>query len=235
MLLSYRKKASASSVYETRVPENAFDEEIKSWWSAETADPGEWISVDLGKTCRINAVQINFAEQDIDPAVQAGAEDYHQYVLEYSNDNVKWEVLVDKSKNMVSVPHDYIQLAKPIKARYLKLTNLHFPGNLRFSVRDLRVFGHGLGKRPGPVRNLNITRNATNDCSASLQWEKAQNADGYIIRYGKSKDKLYLHYQVWQDNTLTINSLDAGAKYYFTIDSYNDSGITKGKTVYELS
>ena len=67
MLLSYRKPATASSALAAFPVQNAFDENIRTWWSAATSQPGEWLQVDLGKTCRIEAMQINFADQDAPP------------------------------------------------------------------------------------------------------------------------------------------------------------------------
>ena len=52
---------------------------------------------------------------------------YHQYKLYYSVDGKKWNVLVDKSNNKTDVPHDYVELAKPVQARFIKLENIHMP------------------------------------------------------------------------------------------------------------
>jgi len=65
MLLSYNKPAEASSTLDEKHPvEDAFDENIHDWWSAKTGNNGEWLKVDLGKKCRIDAIQTNFADQD---------------------------------------------------------------------------------------------------------------------------------------------------------------------------
>jgi len=42
----------------------AVDEDIRTFWSAQSGNKGEWISIDLKKQCQINAVQINFAENN---------------------------------------------------------------------------------------------------------------------------------------------------------------------------
>jgi len=68
-----------------------------------------------------------------------------------------------------------------------------------------------------------------------LNWTKTQGAIGYNIRYGTSKDKLYQNYQVLGTESLTIRSLNALQKYYFTIDAFNENGITKGKNIIELN
>src|SRR3569833_236794 len=49
MLLSYDKAATASSSLEQFSPQEAFDEDIRTWWSAASGNPGEWLQLDLGK------------------------------------------------------------------------------------------------------------------------------------------------------------------------------------------
>ena len=60
MLLSHNKSVRSSSELRKYPACCAVDEDIRTWWSAETADKGEYLSVDLGEECEINAVQINF-------------------------------------------------------------------------------------------------------------------------------------------------------------------------------
>ncbi len=55
-----------------------------------------------------------------------------------------------------------------------------------------------------------------------------ENATGYNIRYGIHPDKLYQNYQVFDVSKLDINSLNRHQKYYFTVDVFNENGITKG-------
>ncbi|WP_244436381.1 hypothetical protein [Bacteroides timonensis] len=64
MLLSHNKSVRSSSELRKYPACCAVDEDIRTWWSAETADKGEYLSVDLGEECEVNAVQINFADHD---------------------------------------------------------------------------------------------------------------------------------------------------------------------------
>ena len=105
-LLSFNKKAQASSTLENAPVENAFDEDIRTVWSAKTADKGEFLSVDLGANSKINAVQINFGEQDT-TAKGRNPNIYQQYILETSSDGKTWKTLVDKSKNTKDVPQRF--------------------------------------------------------------------------------------------------------------------------------
>jgi hypothetical protein len=104
-----------------------------------------------------------------------------------------------------------------------------------FALAGLRVFGNGGGKAPSEVKSLSLKRSETDRCVVDLNWPKIPEAVGYNIRYGTSKDKLYQNYQVLGSEKLTIRSLNAQQKYYFTIDAFNESGITKGKNIIELN
>ena len=70
---------------------------------------------------------------------------YHRYILWESADGKNWRMLVDKSRNNTDVPHEYIELSKPIQTRFLKLENIHMPTG-KFAISGLRAFGKGTGK-----------------------------------------------------------------------------------------
>ncbi|MHC4654590.1 MAG: family 43 glycosylhydrolase [Planctomycetota bacterium] len=232
MLLSYAKKADASSSISGHGTRLAFDENVKTWWCAKTSNKNEWLKVDLGKMCTVNAVQVNFAEHE---ANLYGREKsiYHQYILEYSNDGQNWKKLVDKSRNTKDVPHDYTQLPQSVKARFIKLININTPGDGPFAVRDLRLFGNGLGKAPQQVNGLTVDRDTNDRRMANITWNKCKNAAGYVIRYGITPLKLYNQYQVMGKTELKINSLNRDVGYYFSIDVFNENGYTKGTDIIE--
>jgi len=45
---------------------------------------------------------------------------------------------------------------------------------------------------------------------------------------------LYHTYQVLGSNSVTINSLNSFQKYYFTVDAFNEKGITKSEKIEEM-
>lgn len=251
MLLSYNKPVTASSTLAGFAPGLALDEEMTTWWSAKTG-AGEWLAVDLEKPCTIQAVQVNFAEQDIFAPAPAGPH-CHQYTLEVSDDGIHWRMLVDKSRNTRDVPHDYIQLDTPITARQVRLNILHMPAGGKAAVRGLRIFGNSSAPLPEPVQGLRVERLKDvpyDDRYAKVSWEPAKGAEGYVVRYGTAPDKLYLAVDVrnatelpveiplwkpyqskfpWKKNSFL--GLTGGIDYYFAIDSFNDRGITRGTTV----
>ena len=235
MLLSYNKPVEVSSALPNHPKENVAGEDIRKYWSAATENKGEWVMIDLESQCNVNAVQINFAEEGTTILGNTtGRSDsiYYQYLLEYSTDKKNWKKLADKTSNKTDVPHDYIELSTPVSAKYIRLTNYHIPDG-KFAVSGLRIFGKGTGKAPQPVAAFTVTRDTADKRNAILTWKKDADAVGYNIRYGTAPDKLYENYQVLNTDSLTIHSLSKLQQYYFTIDAFNENGITKGKRIAE--
>jgi xylan 1,4-beta-xylosidase len=228
MMLSYNKKTEASSSLKANPPSLAVNEEIRDYWSAKTGDKGEWLSVDLGSIATINAIQLNFAENNTQLFGREGIK-AQQYLLQYSNDNKNWKTLVDQTNNEEDLTHQYHSFNTPVKARYFKVINYRVPGGT-FAVSGFRVFGKGNGKKPAKVAGFEATRDATDPRNVTLHWKKQANATGYNIRFGVLKENLNRVYQVYNDTTLTIRSLNKDQKYWFAIDAFGENGVAKGNT-----
>jgi xylan 1,4-beta-xylosidase len=229
MLLSYKKPVEVSSELPDHSRRLANDEDVRTYWSAQTGNKGEWISIDLGKQCTINAVQINFAENNT-TILGRNSSIYYRYLLEYSDDNKSWKSLADKRLNNADVPHDYIQFPTPVKGRYVRLTNYYIPDGT-FSLADIRIFGSAPGNLPDATENLSAIRNTNDKREVKLKWNNKPEDVGHNIRYGSQPDKLYHNWQVLGVDTLTIRNLNRLQEYYFTIDAFNGTGIKKGDKV----
>lgn len=227
MLLSYGKRAQASSSLDGLPPQNAFDEDIRTEWSARSAKPGEWLSVNLGKHCRIDSVQVNFAEHE-STALGRTADLYHQYRLEWSLDGKAWRLLADRSSNHTDVPHDYIQLASSVVAQYVRITNVHMAGGGPFSIRDLRIFGSGQGNPPARAPRFEVHRDSSDTRNAVVRWEVLPDAQGYVVRYGIAANKLYQNLEIRGQKEIDLHDLNAGTDYYLAVDAFNDSGRIAG-------
>jgi hypothetical protein len=234
MLLNYNKPVQVSSTLGGYVPNHAVDELAKTYWSAATGNKGEWIQTDLGIVSTVNAVQINFADQDVDSnRLGKWNGQYHQYILYYSLDGKKWNVLVDKSKNMKDVPHDYVELENPVQARYIKLENIHMPTG-RFAISGLRVFGNGNGPKPDSVQGFIVLRTEKDKRSAFIKWKPVDNAFAYNIYYGTHPEKLYNCIMVHANNEYWMKSMDALATYYYSIEAINENGVSERSKVIEV-
>ena len=224
MLLNYQKPVTVSSTLGNFSSNLAVDEDIRTYWCAETSDANEWLQSDLGALSTVYAIQVNYADQDAEFLGKSSGV-YHQYKILSSADGKKWNLLVDKSQNKTDVPHDYIELANPVKARYIKLVNLHMPTG-RFAVSGFRVFGSGAGEKPEPVKELIVLRTRKDKRSAWLRWSPVDNAYAYNIYMGTEPDKLYNCIMVYSANEYWLKTMDNEKTYYFSIEAINENGVS---------
>ena len=224
MLLNYKKPVTVSSTFGGYSSNNAVDENMKTYWSAATGNNGEWIQTDLGNLSAIQAIQINYADQD---AAFLGKQTniYHQYKLYYSEDGKKWNILVDKSAAKRDVPHDYIEFEKAVVARFIKMENIHMATG-KFALSGLRVFGNGNGEKPAAVKTLMVLRTEKDKRSAWIRWSPVDNAYAYNIYYGTAPDKLYNSIMVHDANEYWFKGMDLKKKYYYTIEAINENGVS---------
>ena len=225
MLLNYKKPVTVSSTLGSYYANNAVDENIKTYWSAETANKGEWIQTDLGNVSTVNAIQVNYADQDaafLGKSIGVS----HQYKLLYSMDGKKWNVLADKSQNKTDVPHDYIELQNPVQARYIRMENIQMPTG-KFAISGLRVFGNGNGKKPDAVEAFIVLRTEKDKRSAYIKWKPVDNAFAYNIYYGTAADKLYSCIMVHDLNEYWFKAMDKDKPYYFSIEAINENGVSE--------
>ena len=236
MLLNYKKPVQVSSTLGSYNANNAVDENIKDYWSAASGNKGEWIQTDLGKESTVNAIQINYADQDVASDHLGkinGGEQYHQYIVYYSADGKKWKTLVDKSNNKTDVPHDYVELEHPVQARFLKLENIHMPTG-KFAISGFRVFGNGNGAAPDTVKDFIVLRTEKDKRSAWIKWRLAGNAFAYNIYYGTEPDKLYTCIMVYDGNDYWLKTMDREKPYYFSIEAINENGVSERTKVMKV-
>lgn len=224
-LLSFQKSAEASSSLASTPVANAFDENIATYWSSKIGNPGEWLSVDLGSTCTIHAIQVNFAQHKTILKSREGIQG-QQYLVEYSDDKINWKPLTDKTANTDDLTHPYEVMSTPVQARYVKITNHCVPDGT-FAISGFRVFG--LGKVPSPTKVTTFfaikDRHDPGMIKLSLGKPTAHST-GYNIRYGTQKDKLYHNYQVYENTPVIFRGLDKKKKYWFEIDAFGEGGVT---------
>jgi beta-xylosidase len=234
MLLNYNKPVTVSSTYGNYEPNYAVDENIKTYWSASSGNKGEWIQTDLGKISTVNAIQINYADQDVDSSFLGKVNGiYHQYKIYQSDDGKKWKVLIDKSNNKTDVPHDYVELPIPVKTRFLKLKNIHMSGG-KFAISGFRVFGNGNGDKPAAVKDFIVLRTEKDKRSAWLKWRPVDNAYAYNIYIGPAPDKLYNCIMIYGSNEYYYKGMDKEIPYYFSIEAINENGVSERTAVMKV-
>ncbi|TFD84013.1 1,4-beta-xylanase [Cryobacterium lactosi] len=245
MLLSYRKPVAATSSQPGHGPGLAVNENVRDWWVAGISAPGESLTVDLGATVQVHAVQVNLADHDltkitpappkaslrhmaghkrlVDPATHPT-----EYVLESSEDGESWSVHWDGRGTGQDTPHKMITIENGTPARYVRVIGHAMPFDAPLALSGIRVFGRGVGSRPAPVE-ANAVR--LDPLTASVSWREDDNADGYNVRYGRQPGKLYHSWLVYGQSALNLSSLNAGEKYWVAVDAFNENGITAGAVV----
>jgi hypothetical protein len=231
MLLNYAKPVVASSTLGGFSPNLAVDEDIRTYWSAESSNAGEHLTTDLGRTSTVRAIQINYADQD---ATLMGKvpELYHEYVLQSSIDGTHWQVIADTRGRRRDTPHDFVELVRPVEARFVRIENHHVPTG-KFAISGLRVFGNGHGEKPRDVPNFKVLRGDSERRNAWLRWAAVPEATGYVIHFGTTPGKLYSSAMVYGTTEYYVRSLVRDRPYYFRIEAFNEQGISTRSPVVE--
>jgi hypothetical protein len=99
----------------------------------------------------------------------------------------------------------------------------------KFALSGFRIFGKGSGEKPEIVQNFVALRSGPRvkgeRRNAWLKWQQEPQADGYVIYFGKSPDKMYGSIMVYGKNEYYFNGLDRSDAYYFQIEAFNNNGI----------
>jgi hypothetical protein len=242
MLLSYKKSAIASSVLDGHGPELALNEDIRTWWCAN-GGAGEWFQVDLGKIYQVHSIQVNLAEENI-PVLKVPKEQLsaiytnNRYIdsghglrtrclLEGSLDGNTWFVIRDASQDEDDRTHVYTVLEKNTDIRYVRITAIDLAYIQKFALSGVRIFGLDNSGKPAVVKTASITK--LDQMTVTMNWEKAEGATGYNIRYGIERNKLYSSILVYGQTSAILTMLNSGNNYWYCIDSFNESGITEGE------
>lgn len=221
-ILSYKKNASASSEFEGFTADKALDEQIETWWCAQTGNIGESLQVDLNSICEIFAIQVNFADEGFDGYAEDPAPVY-KYIIEVSDDAKNWNLVLDKTKNTASIPHEFSILKQPKKARFVRIKNM---GNLnaKFSISGFRIFGTSFEKIPSKVENFKALRDKDDTRNIELTWDKVNGATGYKLSYGIQRDKLHTQRTIYDSTSIKGSFLNKGVPYFFKIEPFNGAG-----------
>lgn len=238
MLLNYRSPVTASSTGEGSAPELAVNEDIRTWWSAASPEPGQWLCCDLETEKDVRAVQVNLADEGLCmtyPDEEYGsirkdrrielAPQISSYTLEASRDGETWTVLAEVDREC---SNGYFEFPEGIRARYLRVTGGTLPFGQVLRISGLRIFGNGSGTAPAQA-DPRGERNGDLDCT--IRWEPIPGADGCNVRYGTAPDKLYSAWMVYGENSLRISTLTKDQDYWYRVDSFNENGITPGRVM----
>ncbi|PPF38015.1 discoidin domain-containing protein [Rathayibacter sp. AY1A3] len=130
MLQSLGATVTASSSKADCNPASAVNEDIRDWWVAGSAAPGEWLHLELHSERTVHAIQVNLAVDDlaaIAPLPDSGQQFDCQYRghfagnhptefrIELSVDGVNWTTVVDHGAGSAEAPHAFAVLETPVR------------------------------------------------------------------------------------------------------------------------
>jgi hypothetical protein len=208
------------------------DESPKSFWVADANNNKQWVKIEMLNPGKIYAFQLNF--HDHESGIYTRVDGLrHRFTIEVSDDGKNWQTVVDRSNSYKDAPNAYIVLNQPVHGKYFRYKNLEVPGpNLALS--EIRVFGIGDGKKPDRVKNFKVKREADRR-DAAFSWSPAKDAQGYNIRWGIAPDKLYQSWLIYDVNEHFMRCLDRGTSYYFTIEAFNENGISEQTEIIKVN
>jgi xylan 1,4-beta-xylosidase len=234
MLLSYRKPATAPSLPGDFAARHVTDENPRTFWVAPTNEAGQTLTVDLGATKTLRAVQVNFADY-LSGRYGDSPDVYTEFTLESSLDGKLWRPLAKTGAERRDRPNAYFQLPAPVRARYVRYVHGHV-GAKHLAISDLRVFGDAGGAAPRAPANIAAKR--TEPRNMTVSWQRVPGAVGYNVRWGIAPDRLDLCYQVFAlpsdegGTRLDVRALSAGVSYFVAVEAFNENGVSPlGKSV----
>lgn len=168
-----------------------------------------------------------------DPAIVKFRNEYYLFVTRslgywHSTDLLNWD--------FISPEKWYFQGSNAPAASNYKDSILYVTSYVPtpfLSISDMRIFGIGNGKKPTEVKNFSVNRK--NDTrNALIKWTPQPNCQGYNILWGIAPDKLYSSWMVYDADSLMMRNLNAHQKYYFSIEAFNENGISERAQVIEI-
>lgn len=243
MLLSYRARALASSHQDGHGPELAADEDVRTWWAADSREDGQWLALDLGAPKEVHAIQVNVADHRLGehaPACPDGADGGHTWrgiyaqhqavelMVEVRGEDGSWHTVHD-GRGGEDRPHFLFVLPSPRRVSQVRVTFGRRPFGGHAAISGLRVFGIGGGQPPAPAT---VHAERLDERHARLEWSADAGAQGHVVRWGAHPEKLYHSWQLYGRQSLDLRALNAGTDYWVAVDSFNDSGVTSGVVVH---
>ena len=229
MLLSYRKRATASSELSPSSKDDfsaahVTDEDPRTFWAAASSEAGQTLTVDLGGRKTLRAVQVNFADY-LSGRFRDAPDIYTEFTLESSMDGRRWQPLASTGPERRDRPNAYFELPSPVRARYVRYVHGHV-GAAHLAISDLRVFGDAGGSAPKAPANVEAVRSEPRMMTVS--WRPVSGAVGYNVRWGVRPDRLNLCYQVFADRgtRLDIRALNIGVEYHVAVEAFDENGVS---------
>ncbi|RGO09789.1 discoidin domain-containing protein [Coprobacillus cateniformis] len=222
-LLSLNKTVEVSSTSTNdpgNVKENAVDGNTNTRWSSLRKESGfdkqeEWISVDLGRKARIDAIEVLWES--------ACSNDF---TIEVSNDNETWTTVQQNLKPDSSL-NNQIVLDKSVEGRYVRIHSYASASKYGISIFELSIYGQNLSRNIA----LNKTADSSSDYKSDTVVAKAVDGNTQSKWSSGRKDPGYETQEEWMSVDLgQISYIDgvkidweSGCSENYSIEVSNDN------------
>ena len=222
-LLSLNKTVEVSSTSTNdpgNVKENAVDGNTNTRWSSLRKESGfdkqeEWISVDLGRKARIDAIEVLWES--------ACSNDF---TIEVSNDNETWTTVQQNLKPDSSL-NNQIVLDKSVEGRYVRIHSYASASKYGISIFELSIYGQNLSRNIA----LNKTADSSSDYKSDTVVVKAVDGNTQSKWSSGRKDPGYETQEEWMSVDLgQISYIDgvkidweSGCSENYSIEVSNDN------------
>ena len=184
-LLSQNKTVNVSSTSTNdpgNVKQNAVDGNLNTRWSSLRKESGfdkqeEWISVDLGRKARIDAIELVWETARS-----------NNYSIEVSDDNKTWKTVKENLKSNSSLK-DQMILDEIVEARYVRIHSYSSATKYGISIYELSVYGQNISKNISlnkAVEASSVYKNNNNaaaelavDEKSDTKWSSARKDPGF--------------------------------------------------------
>ena len=229
-ILSSGKKMTASSWKGDMTPDKASDDYIRSWWSANSGNSGEWLQMDLGSTMNVQAIQVCFTDEDFNSRRYDNNIPIYKYIVEGSVDGDFWHTIADRSNNEKDQILELLETNDNV--RYIRVTNRTNFNPGKFAITELRVFGKADVAKSNAVTNFNAVRG---DDSRRIQfrWDPVEGAEGYIIRWGATPERMDHASRVY-GTSYDYGFFDTMSDYYVSVQPFNEAGLGEKSRIIKI-
>ena len=221
--LASGKTATASSAHGSNSAALAIDGIANTRWESAFSDP-QWISLDLGTVCQIDAVRLNWESASS-----------KAFRIEVSLDGTTWTTAYSTSTGSGGVA--LLTLSTPATGRHLRLTGTQRNTVYGHSLWEFEVYGTPqpptVGQATGPLpapADTQVKR------SPGLSWFAGENALLHRVYFGTNATAVaaatpaspeYLGTSAFRD--ADVGELTPLTTYHWRIDQVNGTTVTPGE------
>ncbi len=130
-LISLNKTTTASTTEGTYNASYATDASGTTFWSSQSANVNQWLTVDLGQNCDVDKLQINFADGRLATS----------FNILFSSNGTTWDTVCSIPSNASSSVWVY---GLPGVARFVRFSGILRANPAGYRVSDFKIYGYAI-------------------------------------------------------------------------------------------